>query len=249
VSLDDERVLIRNVDGRSLGTCTRVDINRKSCSSVCSLQTAWRFGDASGHEPGLALRIQSHGFGYPFAAPALECTLLRVILRCMDWDYNVITILILIWFKNDTLQVADLIPDSEMCLLKKIILRRRDFVVAEAIRLKAVSFPAYRGRHPQSGEAVLAGFLNLPITMWLLLISSPIIENDMRDLPAKTRLRGSRSDKTESDLLSGLSREASTKRRSDISRISNSFQVVGIIQQSSKSPCKEHTSYSFVQHI
>jgi len=41
----------------------------------CGLLTAWRFGDASGHEPGLALRIQSHGFGYPFAALALECAL------------------------------------------------------------------------------------------------------------------------------------------------------------------------------
>jgi len=26
-----------------------------------------RFGDASGHEPGLALRIQAHGFGYPLS--------------------------------------------------------------------------------------------------------------------------------------------------------------------------------------
>jgi len=42
------------------------------------------------------------------------------------------------------------------------------------------------------------------------------------DHPAKTRLRGSRSDKTESGLLSGLSREASTKRRSGISWISES---------------------------
>jgi len=42
------------------------------------------------------------------------------------------------------------------------------------------------------------------------------------DLPAKARLRGSRSEKTESGLLSGLSREASTKRRSGISRISES---------------------------
>ena len=58
------------------------------------------------------------------------------------------------------------------------------------------------------------------------------------DYPAQARLRGSRSDKTESGLLSGLSREASTKRRSDISRISNSFQVVGLIQRPSKSPCK-----------
>jgi len=66
---------------------------------------------------------------------------------------------------------------------------------------------------------------------------------------AKTRLRGSWSDKTESGLLSGLSREASTKRQSGISVISNSFQVVGLIQRPSKIPCKEHTSYSFVQHI
>jgi len=71
VSLDDERVLIRSVDCRLLGA--RVYINRKSCSSACGLQTAWCFGDASRHEPGLALRIQSHGFGYPFAAPALGC--------------------------------------------------------------------------------------------------------------------------------------------------------------------------------
>jgi len=66
---------------------------------------------------------------------------------------------------------------------------------------------------------------------------------------AKARLRGSRSDKTESGLLSGLSREASTKRRSGISGISNSFHVFGLIQRPSKSPCREHTSYSFVQHI
>jgi len=36
-------------------------------SSACGLQIAWHFGDASGHEPGLALRIQSHGFGYPLS--------------------------------------------------------------------------------------------------------------------------------------------------------------------------------------
>ncbi|HJF32979.1 MAG TPA: hypothetical protein K8V56_14550, partial [Sporosarcina psychrophila] len=47
------------------------------------------------------------------------------------------------------------------------------------------------------------------------------------DHPAKTRLRGSRSDMTESALLSCLSQEASTKRRSGISRISNSLQVLG----------------------
>jgi len=39
-------------------------------------RSLWRFGDASRHEPGLTLRIQSHGFGYPFAAPALESSLL-----------------------------------------------------------------------------------------------------------------------------------------------------------------------------
>jgi len=90
VSLDDERVLIRSEDCRLLGAlgmplprlrwsahyqgsfsseCTLIG---RVVSSVCELQIAWRFGDASGHEPGLALRIQSHGFGYPFAAPALE---------------------------------------------------------------------------------------------------------------------------------------------------------------------------------
>ena len=42
------------------------------------------------------------------------------------------------------------------------------------------------------------------------------------------RLRGSRSDKTESDLLSGLSREASTKRRSGIGRNFNLLYVVGL---------------------
>ena len=48
------------------------------------------------------------------------------------------------------------------------------------------------------------------------------------DHPAKARLRGSRSDKTESGLLSGLSREASTKRRSGISRISESIHYIGL---------------------
>jgi len=48
------------------------------------------------------------------------------------------------------------------------------------------------------------------------------------DHPAKTRLRGSRSDKTESGLLSGLSREASTKRRSGIRKNSNSIHSIGI---------------------
>jgi len=43
------------------------------------------------------------------------------------------------------------------------------------------------------------------------------------DYLAQARLRGSRSDKTESGLLSGLSREASTKRRSGISRISDAI--------------------------
>jgi len=47
------------------------------------------------------------------------------------------------------------------------------------------------------------------------------------DHPAKARLRGSRRDKTESGLLSGLSREASTKRRSGISRISESTPYTG----------------------
>jgi len=42
-----------------------------SSDSEYGLQIAWRFGDASCHDPGLALRIQSQGFGYPFAAPAL----------------------------------------------------------------------------------------------------------------------------------------------------------------------------------
>ena len=50
---------------------------------------------------------------------------------------------------------------------------------------------------------------------------------------AKARLRGSRSDKTESGLLSDLSREASTKRRSGISRISESISYTGIFLISS----------------
>ncbi len=53
-----------------------------------------------------------------------------------------------------------------MRFLKKTIQRRCVFVVAEAIRLKVVFFLAYRGRHPQSVEAVLAG----------LLFHSPCIE-------------------------------------------------------------------------
>jgi len=44
--------------------------------------------------------------------------------------------------------------------LLKTIQRKRDFVVAEAIRLKAGFFPAYRERHPQSAAAVLAGVSN-----------------------------------------------------------------------------------------
>ena len=48
---------------------------------------------------------------------------------------------------------------QEMRFLTQTIQRRRDFVVAGAIRLKAVFFLAYRGRHPQSVEAVLAGIL------------------------------------------------------------------------------------------
>ncbi len=55
-------------------------------------------------------------------------------------------------------------------------------MVAGAIRLKAVFFPAYRGRHPQSAEAVLAGFL----------IHSPYFKN----FPAGTSgARGSLDDK------------------------------------------------------
>ena len=52
-------------------------IQLESFSSECGIYTAWRFGDASGPEPGLALRIQSHGFGYPFAAPALDCSIIE----------------------------------------------------------------------------------------------------------------------------------------------------------------------------
>jgi len=48
------------------------------------------------------------------------------------------------------------------------------------------------------------------------------------DYLAKARLRGSRTDKTESGLLSGLSREASTKRRSGIRRTSKSIHSIGI---------------------
>jgi len=55
--------------------------------------------------------------------------------------------------------LAFAIIDKEMRYLKFTIRRRRAFVVAEVIRLKAVFFPACRGRHPQSVEAVLAGFL------------------------------------------------------------------------------------------
>jgi len=69
------------------------------------------------------------------------------------------------------------------------------------------------------------------------------------DHPAKARLRGSRSDKTESGLLSGLSREASTKRRSGIGRSSISLQLLGPSQWPTESPCKALTPYSFVQHI
>jgi len=43
------------------------------------------------------------------------------------------------------------------------------------------------------------------------------------DYLAQARLRGSRSDKTESGLLSGLSREASTKRQSGIRKNSKSI--------------------------
>ena len=48
------------------------------------------------------------------------------------------------------------------------------------------------------------------------------------DYLAQARLRGRRSDKTESGLLSGLSREASTKRRSVIRKNSNSIHCIGI---------------------
>ena len=62
-----------------------------------------------------------------------------------------------------------------------------------------------------------------------LQVADFITDNEMHflkiDHPAQARLRGSRSDKTESGLLSGLSREASTKRRSGIGRISNSFPM------------------------
>jgi len=50
---------------------------RESCNTECGLKIAWRFGDASRHEPGLTLRIQSNGFGYPFDAPALDSSLPR----------------------------------------------------------------------------------------------------------------------------------------------------------------------------
>ncbi|HJF30559.1 MAG TPA: hypothetical protein K8V56_02115, partial [Sporosarcina psychrophila] len=85
-----------------------------------------------------------------------------------------------------------------------------------------------------------------------LQVAGPITENEMRflkDYPEQARLRGSRSEKTESALLSGLSREASTKRRSGISGISKSLQLLGLFQWLPKSPCKARTSYSFVQHI
>ncbi|HJF30341.1 MAG TPA: hypothetical protein K8V56_01015, partial [Sporosarcina psychrophila] len=72
------------------------------------------------------------------------------------------------------LQVAGPIPENEMRYLKQTIQRRRDFVVAGAIRLR---------------------------------------RDAVQSLP--------------SALLSGLSREASTKRRSGISRISNSFLMYG----------------------
>ncbi|AMQ08202.1 hypothetical protein AZE41_20945 [Sporosarcina psychrophila] len=47
----------------------------------------------------------------------------------------------------------------------------------------------------------------------------------------------------------GLSREASTKRRSGISWNPKPFQVQELFQWPPKSPCKAHTPYSFVQHI
>ena len=81
-----------------------------------------------------------------------------------------------------TLQIANLLPDNEMGLVQLTIQRRRDFVVAGAISLKVAFFLAYRGRHPQSVEAILGGFQSLSITMGLLLISSVIIDNEMRFL-------------------------------------------------------------------
>jgi len=44
-------------------------------------------------------------------------------------------------------------------------------VVAGARRLKVVFFPAYRGRHPQSGEAVLAEYLTLTMLIRLRSVS------------------------------------------------------------------------------
>ncbi len=99
-------------------------------------------------------------------------------------------------------------------------------MVAGAIRLKAVSFSAYRGRHPQSAKAVLVGFLIH--SMYCDCHSHPRYRNapPYIDHSAQARLRGSRSDKTKSGLLFGLSREASTKRQSGISRISDSLHVL-----------------------
>ncbi|AMQ04706.1 hypothetical protein AZE41_01280 [Sporosarcina psychrophila] len=65
--------------------------------------------------------------------------------------------MILLIVKKDVLQLADFITDNEMLFLTLTIQRRRIFVVAGAIRLKGIFFLAYRGRHPQSVEAVLIG--------------------------------------------------------------------------------------------
>ena len=65
--------------------------------------------------------------------------------------------MILLKVKKDALQVADFITANEMRFLKWTTQRRRDFVVAGAIRLKVIFFLAYRGRHPQSVEAIVAG--------------------------------------------------------------------------------------------
>jgi len=52
-------------------------------------------------------------------------------------------------------------------------------VVAGVIRLKAVFFPAYHRRHPQSGEAVLGRILILSIVEKIILLAFAIIDNEM----------------------------------------------------------------------
>jgi len=52
-------------------------------------------------------------------------------------------------------------------------------VVAEVIRLKAVFFPAYHGRHPQSVEAVLGRILYLSFAEGFILIAFALIDNEM----------------------------------------------------------------------